>query len=219
MCVSSWSSRTFGLPGGARRKVAHPRLRRLRVFDIIVSSVLQWGVPKKERLAMKRIMVAMMLVGAALGGSIEGGMGGNCQLPGGSGLRGHRRARRAHRHQPAGRDGQTARRRPAGGLYGADEMYGDTLEAEGNGTSTDGDDELIGYRGHDTLFGFGAPTFCGAVAGRTLIDATEESDNPGEDTVRGSRDQDSIDAVDGFKDTIFCGRGVDEVFFDKGWTW
>jgi hypothetical protein len=32
----------------------------------MVASVLQWGVPKKEGLAMKRIMVAMMLMGAAL---------------------------------------------------------------------------------------------------------------------------------------------------------
>ena len=32
----------------------------------MVASVLQWGVPKKEGLAMKRIMVAMTLMGAAL---------------------------------------------------------------------------------------------------------------------------------------------------------
>jgi hypothetical protein len=54
-------------------------------------------------------------------------------------------------------------------------------------------------------------------SGDDVIDATEESDNPGKDTVRGSRGQDFIDAEDGVFETIFFGRGdEDEVFFDKG---
>jgi hypothetical protein len=102
------------------------------------------------------------------------------------------------------------------GFMGADEMFGDDPDAGGDDTSTDGNDELIGFRGHDSLFGFGGSDYLRGGRGDDLIDATEESDNPGKDTVRDSRDQDSIDAVDGFKDTIFCGRGEDEVFFDEG---
>ncbi|HEX5699248.1 MAG TPA: hypothetical protein VFX77_01265 [Rubrobacter sp.] len=101
------------------------------------------------------------------------------------------------------------------GFMGADEMYGDDPEP-GDDTRTDGDDELIGYRGSDTLSGFGGSDYLRGGRGDDLIDATEESDNPGRDTVRGSRDQDLIGAGDGFKDTIFCGRGEDEVFFDRG---
>jgi hypothetical protein len=103
------------------------------------------------------------------------------------------------------------------GFRGADEMQGDNPEPGGDDTSADGDDELIGFRGDDSLSGFGGSDYLRGGRGDDLIDATEESDNPGEDTVRGSRDQDFIGAVDGFKDTIFCGRGdKDEVFFDEG---
>ena len=103
------------------------------------------------------------------------------------------------------------------GFMRADEMYGDNPEAGRDDTTTDGDDELIGYRGDDTLLGFGCSDYLRGGRGDDFIDATEESDNPGEDTVRGSRGQDFIGAVDGFKDKIFCGRGdEDEVFFDRG---
>jgi hypothetical protein len=94
---------------------------------------------------------------------------------------------------------------------------GDIPQRGGADTTTDSDDELIGYRGPDTLLGFGGSDFLRGGRGDDLIEATEQSDNPGEDTVRGSRDQDFILAVDGFKDIIFCGRGdKDEVFFDEG---
>jgi Ca2+-binding RTX toxin-like protein len=95
-------------------------------------------------------------------------------------------------------------------------MYGDDPESEGDDTRTDGDDELIGYRGDDTLSGFGGSDYLRGGRGDDLIDAREGSANPGRDTARGSRNQDTIGAVDGFKDTIFCGRGEDEVFFDRG---
>jgi Ca2+-binding RTX toxin-like protein len=92
-----------------------------------------------------------------------------------------------------------------------------TTHNPGDDTPTDGDDELIGYRGPDTLLGFGGSDTLRGGRGDDLIEATEESDNPGKDTVRGSRGQDFILAVDGFKDTIYCGRGDgDEVFFDEG---
>jgi Ca2+-binding RTX toxin-like protein len=192
-------------------------MRHSLSFDTIVTKVLQWGVPKKGSWAMKRIMVAMMLMGAALvvasgvawAATVDCRVGVDCEGT----------------DEPDELIG-TNQRDVMGGLQDddllvgfmrADDMYGDNPEAEGDGTSTDGDDELIGYRGHDTLFGFGGSDYLRGGRGADLIDATEESDNPGEDTVRGSRGQDSIDAVDGFKDTIFCGRGdKDEVFFDEG---
>ena len=91
-----------------------------------------------------------------------------------------------------------------------------TTHNPGDDTSIDGNDELIGYPGPDTLLGFGGSDYLRGGRGDDLIDATEERDNPGRDTVRGSRDQDFIDAVDCLQDTIFCGRGEDEVFFDEG---
>ena len=104
------------------------------------------------------------------------------------------------------------------GFRGADEMVGDIPpRGAADSTTTDGDDELIGYRGPDTLIGFGGSDYLRGGRGDDLIEATEQSDNPGQDTVRGSSDQDLILAVDGSKDTIFCGRGEeDEVIFDKG---
>jgi hypothetical protein len=102
-------------------------------------------------------------------------------------------------------------------LEGLTRCRATTQNPGGDDTSADGDDELIGFRGDDSLSGFGGSDYLRGGRGDDLIDATEESDNPGEDTVRGSRDQDFIGAVDGFKDTIFCGRGdKDEVFFDEG---
>jgi hypothetical protein len=96
-------------------------------------------------------------------------------------------------------------------------MVGDNPQPEGDDTLTDGDDELIGYRGPDTLLGLGGSDTLRGGRGDDLIEETEESENPGKDTVRGSRGQDFIGALDGFKDTIFCGRGdQDEVFFEEG---
>lgn len=40
--------------------------------------------------------------------------------------------------------------------------------------------------------------------------------DPGVDTVRGGRGNDSIDAADGFKDIVNCGKGRDDfVIFDR----
>jgi hypothetical protein len=183
----------------------------------MVASVLQWGVPKKEGLAMKRIMVAMMLMGAALvlAAGVAWAATVNCQV----------QASCEGTDEP---DELIGTNKPdfmnakqdddlLVGFMRADEMYGDNPQPAGDDTTTDGDDELIGYRGRDTLFGFGGSDYLRGGRGDDHIDATEESDNPGEDTVRGSRGQDFIGAVDGFKDIIFCGRGdEDEVFFDEG---
>jgi hypothetical protein len=101
------------------------------------------------------------------------------------------------------------------GRKGGDKIFGDELDPPDQ--TTDGDDELFGYRGEDEIVGFGGSDLLRGGGGADTIDAREDSDNPGEDTVRGSRGQDFIRAVDGFKDTIFCGRGdQDEVFFDRG---
>ena len=166
---------------------------------------------------MKRIMVAMMLMGAALvlASGVAWAATVNCQV--GVFCEGT--------DEPDELIGTSKRDVMSGlqdddrlvGFMRADEMYGDNPELGGDDTSTDGDDELFGYRGHDILLGFGGSDYLRGGRGDDLIDATEESDNPGEDTVRGSRGQDFIGAVDGFKDTVYCGRGdKDEVFFDKG---
>jgi Ca2+-binding RTX toxin-like protein len=182
----------------------------------MISSVLRRVVSKKGRWAMKRIMVALTLMGAALvaasgvawAATVDCRVGVFCEGT----------------DEPDELIGTDQRDVMSGlqdedllvGFMGADEMYGDDPDFRGDDTRTDGDDELIGYRGPDTLFGFGGSDYLRGGRGDDLIDATERSANPGRDTVRGSRNQDSIGAVDDFKDTIFCGRGEDEVFFDRG---
>jgi Ca2+-binding RTX toxin-like protein len=181
----------------------------------MISSVFWRGMLKKGRWAMKRIMVALALMGAALvltagvawAATVDCRVGVFCEGT----------------DEPDELFGTNQPDEMSGlqdddllvGFMGADEMYGDDPEP-GDDTRTDGDDELIGYRGSDTLSGFGGSDYLRGGRGDDLIDATEESVNRGRDTVRGSRDQDLILAVDDFKDTIFCGRGEDEVFFDRG---
>ena len=46
-------------------------------------------------------------------------------------------------------------------------------------------------------------------------DQDKSSSNPGEDTVEGGKGNDTIHIDDGFKDTIDCGPGTDEVWFDQ----
>jgi hypothetical protein len=166
---------------------------------------------------MKRILVAMTLMGAAL--VMAAGVGWaatvNCQI----GVDCEGTEEPDHLIGTNKADFMNAKQDHdlLVGFRRADEMVGDNPQRGGADTLTDGDDELIGYRGPDTLIGFGGSDFLRGGRGDDLIEATEQSDNPGEDTVRGSRGQDFILAEDGFKDTIFCGRGVkEEVFFDEG---
>src|SRR5215203_38909 len=125
----------------------------------MVASVLQWGVPKKEGLAMKRIMVAMMLMGAALvlAAGVAWAATVNCQV----------QASCEGTDEP---DELIGTNKPdfmnakqdddlLVGFMRADEMYGDNPQPAGDDTTTDGDDELIGYRGRDTLFGFGGSDY------------------------------------------------------------
>jgi RTX calcium-binding nonapeptide repeat (4 copies) len=163
---------------------------------------------------MKRIMVAMTLMGAALvvAAGVAWAATVNCQV--GVFCEGtDQQDELIGTNQPDEMNAKQDDDRLLGRRRG-DEMLGDDLEPPD--TFTDGDDELFGYRGRDTLRGFGGSDVLRGGRGDDFIDATEESDNPGQDTVRGSRGQDFIGAVDGFKDTIYCGRGdKDEVFFDK----
>jgi Ca2+-binding RTX toxin-like protein len=199
-----------------RRKKPIRGIRRPSGFDTIVSSALQWGVPNKGRWEMKRILVALALMGAVLvlatgvawAATVDCKVGVFCE---GTDERDELIGTNQGDVMSGLQDDDLLV-----GFRGADEMEGDNSQPGGDDTSTDGDDELIGFRGPDTLLGFGGSDYLRGGRGDDFIDATEESDNPGKDTVRGSRDQDLIDAVDGFKDTIFCGLGEDEVFFDEG---
>ena len=98
-------------------------------------------------------------------------------------------------------------------------MIGDA--AEPSDSTTDGDDELRGSKGEDTLIGHGGSDLLRGGGRADVINAREDerptpTENPGEDTVIAHSGRDEIDALDGFKDTINCGDGVDTVFFDDG---
>jgi hypothetical protein len=100
------------------------------------------------------------------------------------------------------------------GRSGFDVMFGDHPPVQD--TTTDGDDELFGNNGPDGLAGLGGSDLLkgGGMADR--IEAREASENPGEDTVGGGGGKDIIFAQDNEFDTINCGANVDEVTFDKG---
>jgi hypothetical protein len=101
------------------------------------------------------------------------------------------------------------------GRRGGDIMYGDAVDPPA-GTFTDGDDELFGNIGEDDMTGFGGSDLFWGGARADSIDAREFSSNPGEDTVMTEGGQDFVSAVDGVKDTINCGDNVDTVSFDEG---
>jgi hypothetical protein len=105
------------------------------------------------------------------------------------------------------------------GRRGGDLMFGDDPDPPA-GTFTDGDDELFGNIGEDDMTGFGGSDLYWGGARADSIDAREFSNNPGEDTVIAGGGQDFISARDEvpgpYKDTINCGDNVDTVFFDEG---
>jgi hypothetical protein len=105
------------------------------------------------------------------------------------------------------------------GNEGDDFMKGDAYAAPDgiNGTSTDGNDLLKGGPGFDGLVGYGGDDELRSGANGDYIFAEESSLNEGEDIVYGGRGHDFIEAKDGVKDTINCGRGkFDAAFFDTG---
>ncbi len=107
------------------------------------------------------------------------------------------------------------------GLGGADEIYGyesnDDLHGDAQtDTSRDGNDRLYGGLGNDFLNGYGGDDLLVGGEGHDVFDARELSSlNPGVDTIKGGDGGDVIQAEDGRKDFIDCGRGEDEVYFDK----
>jgi hypothetical protein len=99
------------------------------------------------------------------------------------------------------------------GKGGPDWLYGDDQVD----TSHDGDDTLSGGSGDDFLFGYGGNDHLLGGGGADTIYAREEgSVNHGKDSVKGGKGDDTIYADDGYKDTIDCESGTDEVTFDKG---
>jgi hypothetical protein len=52
------------------------------------------------------------------------------------------------------------------------------------------------------------------VTTRSLPTQTRPSATPGQDTIKAGKGNDIVEAEDGYKDTIDCGSGTDEVYFD-----
>lgn len=107
------------------------------------------------------------------------------------------------------------------GDEGHDYMLGDASAAPGgvNDTSTltDGNDLVKGGPGFDGVVGYGGDDELSGGASGDFIFAEESSLNEGEDIVNGGRGNDFIQAADGVKDTISCGKGKnDAVVFDTG---
>ena len=105
------------------------------------------------------------------------------------------------------------------GFRGGDAMYGDEVVVFGVDTSLEGDDELFAHDGEDTLYGFGGDDLLRGGGRGDFISAEEDANfrlNPGEDTVKSDGGRDHIFAQDGFFDTIDCGGNVDTVRFDVG---
>lgn len=102
---------------------------------------------------------------------------------------------------------------------GADDfVFGDdiTVPPDDPATEQDGDDELYGSSGPDVLIASGGSDLYNGGGDADEIYAYEDSLNEGEDTVVGGGGRDYIEAQDGVKDTINCGKGYDVVYYDEG---
>ena len=99
------------------------------------------------------------------------------------------------------------------GGRGDDKLFGD----DGPPRNDDGDDKVYGGPGADILTENGGSDLLSGGDGNDTIWALgdKSASNPGEDTVKGGKGNDLISSVDGFKDTIDCGRGKDDVTFDQ----
>jgi Ca2+-binding RTX toxin-like protein len=99
------------------------------------------------------------------------------------------------------------------GGRGADKLFGD----DGPPRNDDGNDQVYGGPGADTLTENGGSDLLVGGDGNDIIWALGDklASNPGEDTVKGGKGNDFINSVDGYKDTVDCGRGTDDVTFDK----
>lgn len=100
------------------------------------------------------------------------------------------------------------------GNEGPDWMSGDTYGPADS--STDGEDRMFGGAGSDGMVGYGGGDLLSGGIGRDYLYAVEHSNGPGEDTVRGGKGDDFIEAIDKTRDTIDCGAGEkDRVYYDK----
>jgi Ca2+-binding RTX toxin-like protein len=99
------------------------------------------------------------------------------------------------------------------GGRGADKLFGD----DGPPRNDDGDDKVYGGPGADVLTENGGDDLLVGGGGNDTIWANGDkvASNPGEDTIKGGRGNDLINSADGFKDTIDCGSGKDEVTYDQ----
>jgi Ca2+-binding RTX toxin-like protein len=99
------------------------------------------------------------------------------------------------------------------GGRGDDHVYGD----DGPPRNDDGDDKVYGGPGADIFTENGGDDLLVGGGGNDTIYANGDklASNPGEDTVKGGKGNDLINSVDGFKDTMDCGRGKDDVTFDQ----
>ena len=100
------------------------------------------------------------------------------------------------------------------GGAGNDRLYGDSQD----NASLDGDDVLVGGAGDDWLDGNGGTDQLFGGDGNDLIDSRDfvNFHHPaGLDTVAAGAGHDTVEARDGFKDEIDCGRGRDVVFYDR----
>ena len=100
------------------------------------------------------------------------------------------------------------------GGRGNDVLFGDAAID----TGADGNDQLYGGPGDDTLYDGGGSDLIVGGSGNDAISANADQtfSNPGEDTIRAGKGNDLIEAEDDHKDTIDCGPGIDEVYFDQG---
>ena len=118
--------------------------------------------------------------------------------------------------------GTTSDDSPIAGLGGNDTVYGgdgdDVLYGDdGPPRNDDGNDQVYGGPGDDRLSDNGGADLLNGGGGNDTIYAygDKSASNPGEDTVKGGKGNDIIHTDDGYKDTIDCGSGIDQVYFDQ----
>lgn len=84
-------------------------------------------------------------------------------------------------------------------------------------TGTGGADTMKGAPGPDYMVGLGGNDTLNGFAGEDKIDALNDPQDKGKDTVSGGPGNDAIAANDGVKDKIDCGTGSKDIAYsDKG---